>query len=114
MTKINQKERRKTRVRKNALGTEERPRLSVFRSNKLFYAQLINDKKGETMLGVSEKNLDGIKGTKTEKAKALGLILAKKAKEIKVSSVVFDRGSYLFHGRVKSFAEGAREGGLKF
>src|SRR3990167_8897496 len=93
--------KRKIRVRAKIKGTEEKPRLSVFRSNRFVYAQLINDEKGQTILGVSEKGIDG---------KTIG----KKAIEKKVKQVVFDRGSYPYHGRVSAIAEGAREGGLKF
>ena len=107
-----QKSRRQVRTR-NKIKTTDRPRVSVYRSNKFISAQLIDDVKNVTIVGVSEKNLK-IKGTKTEKAKALGLLLAEKAKAKKVSKIVFDRGSYAYHGRVKSVAEGLREGGLEF
>jgi large subunit ribosomal protein L18 len=108
-------ERRQTRIRAKVQGTNQRPRLSVFRSNKHIYAQLIDDAKRETLTGASEvelKSADKIK--KTDKAKELGLLIAKKAAEKKVKTVVFDKGSYKYHGRVKAVAEGAREGGLKF
>lgn len=112
---INKKLRRKIRVRSKIQGTKERPRLSVFRSNKFIYAQLINDDKAETILGVSEKNLGKeIKGKKSDKARELGLFLAKMAISKKISTAVFDRGSYAYHGRIKQVAQGAREGGLKF
>ncbi len=115
MLKVNKKLKRKTRVRIRLKGAETKPRLSVFRSNRYLYAQLINDSKHRTVLGISEKELEkSTKTTKTEKAKTLGLLLAKKALEKKISFVVFDRGPYSFHGRVKAFAQGAREGGLKF
>ena len=106
--------RRKTRVRSKIKGTDSRPRLSVFRSNRFVYAQLINDEKGQTILGVSEKGIDGKTIGKSARAKALGVLLAKKAIAKKVKQVVFDRGSYPYHGRVSAIAEGAREGGLKF
>lgn len=108
--------KRQIRVRSKVKGTEERPRLSVFRSNKYFYAQLINDDKGKTLLSASEKQLEKSKEkvSKGNRAKALGILMAKKAIAKKITKVVFDRGSYLFHGRVKEFAEGSREGGLKF
>jgi large subunit ribosomal protein L18 len=108
----NQKNRRKIRTRNN-LKTKSRARVSVYRSNKFISAQVIDDIKHETIIGVSEKDLK-VKGTKTEKAKALGLLLADKAKKKKVKKVVFDRGQYAYHGRVKSLAEGLREGGLEF
>lgn len=91
----------------------QRPRLSVFRSNKFIYAQIINDIDGKTLVGISEKELTE-KGVKTDKAKKLGMLLAKKALKKKIKTVVFDRGSYAYHGRVKALAEGAREGGLVF
>jgi len=106
--------KRKTRVRSKIKGTDSRPRLSVFRSNRFVYAQLINDEKGQTILGVSEKGIDGKTIGKSARAKALGVLLAKKAIAKKVKQVVFDRGSYPYHGRVSAIAEGAREGGLKF
>lgn len=117
----NKKERklkRQLRIRTKIRGTREQPRLSIYRSNKFIYAQIIDDEKGKTILGVSEKNLTKILKEKsikkTEKARKLGLLLAKKALKKKIRKVVFDRGSYAYHGRVKAFAEGAREGGLKF
>lgn len=115
MNKINIKIKRKIRVRSKVKGTSARPRLSVYRSNKFIYAQLINDDKAETVLAVSEKNLGkDTKGKKSDKAKELGLLLAKLAGSKKIKTVVFDRGSYAYHGRIKKVAEGAREGGLKF
>lgn len=93
----------------------KRLRLSVFRSNKYIYAQIIDDQAGKTLAAVSHRDLkEGFKGTKTEKAKEIGKILAKKAIEKKVSEVFFDRGKCKYHGRVRALAEGAREGGLKF
>jgi len=115
MNKIGIEIKRKIRVRSKIKGTSARPRLSVFRSNKFIYAQLINDDKAETVLGVSEKNLGkNIKGQKSDKAKELGIFLAKMAISKKIKAVVFDRGSYAYHGRIKQVAQGAREGGLKF
>jgi len=108
------KQARKERVRAKIFGTEKRPRLSVFRSNKYIYAQIINDEKSETLSSVYEKELGKLNGNKTERAKQLGLLLAKKSIEKKIKNVIFDRGSYKYHGRVKAFAEGAREGGLAF
>ncbi len=114
MNKNNQKLRRARRVRAKIKGTQGRPRLSVFRSNISIYAQIINDDKGVTLVGISEKEISVKKVNKTEKAKELGLALAKKALGKKIRTVVFDKGSYSYHGRVKSLAEGAREGGLIF
>ena len=109
------KERRKLRIRSKAQGTKDRPRLCVFRSNAAIYAQLIDDKDGKTLVGVTERMLpkDEKKG-KADRAKAIGMLLAKKAVEKKITQVVFDRGSYAYHGRVKALADGAREGGLVF
>lgn len=103
---------RKSRTRSRMLGTTERPRLSIFRSNKYVYAQLINDNDGKTMISASTRGLD-TKGGKTGKAKILGQKLAESAKKAGIKSVIFDRGSYKYHGRVKAVAEGVREGGLK-
>ena len=94
------------------MGTGERPRLSVFRSNSRIYAQIIDDTKGITL--TSDSTLGVKEGTKKEQAYNLGLNLAKKAKEAKISKVVFDRGGYIYHGRVTELARGAREGGLDF
>lgn len=114
MNKKNRKIQRKARVRAKIKGTSERPRLSVFKSNKFIYAQLIDDSKGVTIVGVSEKHLKEKFSKKIEKAKAIGVLLAEKAKTKKIKKVVFDRGSYAYHGRVSAIAEGAREGGLEF
>lgn len=114
MNNINKKLRRQKRTRAKVQGNMDKPRLSVFRSNNYIYAQIINDEKGETIISVSEKDLSEKKVNKTEKAKEVGLALAKKAIEKKIKAVVFDRGSYAYHGRVKSLADGAREGGLNF
>lgn len=101
------------RIRKKIFGTAERPRLCVFRSNREIYAQLIDDEKGVTLL--QETSLKAqMAGTKVDVAKLVGQKIAEKAKSNGVESVVFDRGGYLYHGRVKSLAEGAREGGLVF
>jgi len=110
MNTKDKKLRRQKRVRSKL---SDRIRLSVFRSNKYIFAQLIDDKKGETLLSVSEKELKG-KLPKTEQAKKLGLLIASKSKKKKISEVVFDRGRFKYHGRVKALAQGAREGGLKF
>jgi large subunit ribosomal protein L18 len=101
------------RVRKNINGTAARPRLNVFRSNKSIYVQMIDDVAGQTLAAASTKET-GLKGTKIEQANAVGKLIAKKAVEAGISSIVFDRGGYLYHGRVKAVAEGAREGGLQF
>lgn len=110
--------RRHKRVRAKIIGTAERPRLCVFRSVKHIYAQLIDDEKGKTLVAASdlelEKSKTRTKKTKVEKAKEIGKLIAKKAKEKKIEKVVFDRGGYAYHGRVKALAEGAREEGLKF
>jgi large subunit ribosomal protein L18 len=111
--KIQKKLKRQLRVRGRLKENTQRPRLSVSRSNKFIFAQLIDDSKGETIIGVSEKSLKTA-GTKSEKAKALGLMLAEKIKAKKISKIVFDRGSYSYHGRVKNVADGLREGGIDF
>lgn len=111
----NRQARRKIRTRTKVWGTKVRPRLSVFRSNKYIYAQLIDDSQKKTLVGVSEKEVEDKaikKMSKQERAKQLGMYLAQKAKKIK--KVVFDRGGYAYKGRVKALAEGAREGGLEF
>jgi len=101
------------RIRKTVSGTASRPRLSIFRSNNEIYAQLINDELGNTLAAASSKDISS-KGTKVEMSKEVGKSLAEKAKASGIESVVFDRAGYLYHGRVKSLADGAREGGLKF
>jgi len=107
------KARRALRIRNKIQSVSTAPRLTVFRSNKHIYAQVIDDIKGKTLVSVSEKEVD-VKNTKTEKAKVVGMKLAEKAKAIKIKNVVFDKGAYKYHGRVKALAEGAREGGLQF
>lgn len=107
------REKRKLRVRGKVFGTESRPRLSVFRSNNYITAQLINDEKGETLVDTFKEARDLHKDkSKLEAAKEIGLLVAKKAKEKKISMATFDRNGYKYHGRVKNVAEGAREGGL--
>lgn len=108
------KQRRAKRIRSKVQGTDLKPRLSVYRSGASIYAQVIDDEKAVTIIGVAEKHLDTHNGTKTERAKRLGSHLAKMALEKKVKAVIFDKGGYKYHGRVKAFAEGAREGGLNF
>ncbi len=105
--------RRTQRTRKKLLAQKMWPRLSVFRSNTKLYAQIIDDSKGQTLVAVHEKELT-TSGTRVEKAGNLGELLGKKAVGKKISKVVFDKGSYRYHGRVKAFAEGARKGGLQF
>ena len=107
------RERRHRRVRGKVAGTAERPRLAVFRSNRGVFAQLVDDASGKTLAGASWMTVKGLKG-KTEQAREVGRVLAEAAKKVGVEAVVFDRGGYLYHGRVKALAEGAREGGLKF
>jgi large subunit ribosomal protein L18 len=101
------------RVRRKISGTAARPRLNVFRSNKSIYVQVIDDVSGHTLAAASTKDASAT-GTKTEQAKAVGIALAEKAKAAGVVQVTFDRGGYLYHGRVKAVADGAREGGLDF
>ncbi len=115
LTKVESRARIKSRVRKSIFGTAEVPRLSVFRSNKEIYGQLINDLDGKTLLSASsmDKSIEKT-GNKSDVAKAVGKALAEKAKEAGIERVAFDRNGYLYHGRVKSLADGAREGGLKF
>lgn len=100
------------RVRRKISGTSERPRMNVYRSNKSIYVQMIDDIAGVTLAAASSK--DATEGTKTEQAKAVGLVIAERAQAAGIVKVVFDRGGYLYHGRVKAIAEGAREGGLDF
>ena len=118
--KENVKSLRRTRLRFNIRnkikGTAAKPRLSVFRSNKDIYAQLIDDVNGVTLAFASSRDKDILaqKANKVDKSKMVGEVLARKAADLNVADVVFDRGGYLYHGRVKSVADGAREGGLKF
>ena len=117
--KVSRNEMRKirhTRIRENLSGTSERPRLCVFRSNANIEAQIIDDVKGVTLVSASslEKELNLKNGGNIEAAKVIGTEIAKRAKKAKINTVVFDRGGYLYHGRVKALAEAAREGGLEF
>lgn len=112
ISKIARRNKIKTRIRGKISGTAERPRMSVFRSNKGIYVQLIDDLAGRTLASASSKGLEG--GTKIEVAARVGAEIAKKALEGGITAVVFDRNGYLFHGRVKSLADAAREAGLKF
>ena len=111
-TKIKQRTRRHRRVRSRVHGTAKRPRLSVFRSNKELYVQLIDDDSGKTLAHATGKDVKS--GTALEKARVLGSEIAKHAKTKKISLAVFDRGGFLYAGKIKAVAEGAREGGLEF
>jgi large subunit ribosomal protein L18 len=113
-TKPAKRLKRRRRVRSKVRGTAERPRLSVFRSNKGFFVQLIDDTTGRTVAAVNWTEADFKSLGSMEQAKAVGEALAKRAKEAGVESAVFDRGGYQYHGRVAALAEGAREGGLAF
>ena len=106
----------KTRIRAKISGSSDRPRMSVYRSNKDIYVQLVDDLEGKTVLAVSsrDKGVASEKGNKTEIANKVGKLVAERAKEAGIDTVVFDRNGYLYHGRVKALAEGAREEGLKF
>lgn len=112
VTKIQRRNKIKTRIRGKISGTAQRPRMTVFRSNKQIYVQLIDDLAGATLVAASSKGL--AEGTKTEIAAQVGKAIAEKAQQAGITEVVFDRNGYLFHGRVKSLADAAREGGLKF
>ncbi|MFT3901569.1 MAG: 50S ribosomal protein L18 [Niabella sp.] len=103
-------------IRKKISGTSEKPRLSVFRSNADIYVQLIDDVNGVTLAAASSKDKDIVaqSGTKSEKSKLVGAAIARKAADLNIKAIVFDRGGYLYHGRVKAVADGAREGGLQF
>ncbi len=116
LTKLERRNRIRMRIRKVVYGDAERPRLSIFRSNKEIYAQLIDDNNGVTLVSASSKDkvIEELVGSKIEIAKAVGKVLAKKALEKGLDTCSFDRGGYLYHGRVQSLAEGAREAGLKF
>jgi large subunit ribosomal protein L18 len=108
------RERRHRRVRGKVTGTAERPRLAVFRSNRGIFAQLVDDQAGRTLAAASWLNLGSRPGSKTDQATEVGKALAAAAAKAGVTTCVFDRGGYLYHGRVKALAEGAREGGLQF
>lgn len=116
LSKTERRQRIKNRIRKVVSGSETRPRLAVFRSNKEIYAQLIDDNSGATLASASsrDKDISTVKGTRIEIAALVGKAIAEKAKKAKIDTITFDRGGYLYHGRVKSLAEGAREAGLKF
>jgi large subunit ribosomal protein L18 len=113
------RKRRHVRVRAKVSGTQARPRLNVFRSSAHMYCQVIDDVAGHTLVAASDLEEDvtkiiGEKATKTERANAVGKVIAERAKSAGITSVVFDRGGFLYHGRIKAVAEGAREGGLVF
>lgn len=112
ISKIARRNKIKTRIRGKVSGTAERPRMTVFRSNKAIYVQLVDDLKGETLAAASSKGIT--EGTKVEIAAKVGEVIAAKALAKQIAEVVFDRNGYLYHGRVKSLADAARKGGLKF
>ncbi len=115
LTKTDRRQRIKNRIRKIVSGTETKPRLSVFRSNKEIYAQIVDDATGKTISAASSRDKDiNAKGTKIEVAALVGKSVAEKAIKAGITNISFDRGGYLYHGRVKSLADGAREAGLKF
>ncbi|MBF4470234.1 MULTISPECIES: 50S ribosomal protein L18 [Flavobacterium] len=114
LTKPERRQRIRFRIRKTISGTAANPRLSVFRSNKEIYAQLIDDVNGVTLLAASSREKEIGKGTNIEVATAVGKLVAEKALKAGIDVVTFDRGGYLYHGRIKSLAEGARAAGLKF
>jgi large subunit ribosomal protein L18 len=113
--KLTRRDRIKRGIRKRLSGSSERPRLSVYRSNKGIYAQIIDDTTGRTLVSASSLSKDfNANGTKSEQSTAVGKLVAEKAIAAGIKDVVFDRNGYLYHGRVKSLADGAREGGLNF
>ncbi|MCG9793961.1 50S ribosomal protein L18 [Flavobacterium algicola] len=114
LTKPERRQRIRFRIRKTISGTATNPRLSVFRSNKEIYAQLIDDVNGVTLLAASSREKEIEKGTNVDVATAVGKLVAEKALKAGIEVVTFDRGGYLYHGRIKSLAEGARAAGLKF
>jgi large subunit ribosomal protein L18 len=114
LTKSDRRQRIRYRIRKTISGTATNPRLSVFRSNKEIYAQLIDDVSGVTILSASSREKEVSKGTNVEVAIAVGKLVGEKALKAGIEVVTFDRGGYLYHGRIKSLAEGARAAGLKF
>lgn len=114
LTKIARRKRIHNRIRKKMEGTTEKPRLSVYRSNKQIYCQLIDDSNGVTLAAAASTDEAVAGGNKTEAAKKVGELIATKAQSLQIENVVFDRGGYLFHGRIKALADGARSGGLKF
>lgn len=114
-SRTNRRAVRRSRVRKSVRGSNDRPRLSVFKSIKYTYAQVISDESGKVLASASSREIEGLKSkSSVEAAKALGAEIAKRAKEKSIAQVVFDRNGYLYHGRVAAVADGAREGGLTF
>ena len=114
ITTEQKRKRRHRRVRGKVHGSAARPRLCVFRSSKGIYAQVIDDDRGVTLASASTLHLGGDAGTKSERAAEVGKLVAQRAREAGIAAVIFDRGGYLYHGRVKALADGAREGGLEF
>lgn len=114
MNKRDKRIRKHRKIRMNLKGSAIRPRLYVFRSNTHMYASIVDDEHNKILVSVSDKDVTAKGKTKSEKAKEAGKLIAKKALESKIEKIVFDRAGFLFHGRIKAFAEGAREGGLKF
>lgn len=106
--------KKKLRIRRKITGSAEKPRLSIFRSARHMYAQIIDDSKGVTLVSASTLDVDGLKGSNKTSATGIGKEIAKRALAKNIKEVVFDRNGYLFHGRIKSLADGAREAGLKF
>lgn len=115
-SKQDRRQKIRKKIRKNITGTQSRPRLAVFRSNKEIYAQIVDDVEGKTLVAASsrDKDVTSSEGGKIDKATLVGKSLAEKALKAGIETISFDRGGYLYHGRVKSLAEGAREAGLKF
>ena len=115
LSKVEKRQKIKRRVRRNIFGTETKPRLSVYRSNKEIYAQIIDDNNGVTLASASSREKGvSVEGTKSEVSVSVGKALAAKAIAKGIETVVFDRNGFVYHGRIKALAEGAREGGLKF
>jgi large subunit ribosomal protein L18 len=116
LTKVERRNRIRLRIRKIVSGTAEKPRMSIFRSNKQIYAQVIDDLAGKTIISASstEKEIAGQAGKRIDQAKVVGKLIAERSLEKGIKEVVFDRGGYLYHGRVKQLADAARENGLKF
>lgn len=113
LSKTEKRQKIKRRVRRNIFGTAARPRLSVYRSNKEIYAQLIDDEAGVTLASTSSRGT-AVSGNKSDKSTAVGKAIAELAKTKGIETVVFDRNGFVYHGRIKALADGAREGGLKF
>jgi large subunit ribosomal protein L18 len=115
-SKVSARQKIRYRIRKKISGSAQKPRLSVYRSNRDIYVQLIDDANGVTLASASSKQADiaAQKVNKVEKSKLVGSAIAKKSEELGIKDVVFDRSGYIYHGRIKAIAEGAREGGLKF